>query len=683
MTTKSKKNQKNSNSPVKNNEATRDFDPFFIECRTLPETFNEEDRTVEVEYVTEARVLRYDWHLGSYYWEVLSTAVGDVRLGLLNDSAPLLDSHNRYSVNNVLGVVVDADETTATIRFAKDKDSQAIFEKVRDRIITKVSVGYRVFKLEKTGEEYEEKPIYRAIDWEPFEISLVAVPADKQAKIRSNTDEQQKNQCIVITPDTAIRGEILPQEKEVKMTEEERRAAEKAAAEKARAKGDIAPSAPPTEVISSGVTAEEAQRMQDEAVSLETERCQQIRTISEKHGLDRKFQDQMISEKRSINEVNASVLEKLGSDIESVETRSVNRVGVDHSQNHRSQGVSNAILHRADPQNNKLSDHGREFAGLSLMDMAREFVPDRGIRRQMDIAQRAMSSTDMPLVLMDSMNKMVTSQFAEAKERTHTQWARRRTANDFKDLHSIEIDGDFKLEKVNEDGEYKSTYLVEGANKYRIGKFGKKIAFTIEMLINDDMSVFEDVLPGFTAGAIETELETVYAILQDNPTLKDGTALFHADHNNLLTDVYSIAGMEAMSLKMKKQKSLSDKKLSVPMDFIIYGDEIDPVVDRILTSDHIPTTVNDVNPYGPKGRKTITAIYEPLISEIDQTTWFAGTNANKAKHISYAHLNGYESPLVTRVVGQDPDGLTVLGRHFFGAGAESHRGIYKSSGTGL
>jgi len=681
MSKKTKKNQKNSSSPTKNNETTRDFDPFFIECRTLPDTFNEEDRTVEVEYVTESKVLRYDYYLDSNYWEVLSTDVGDVRLDLLNDSGPVIDSHNRYSVNNIFGVVVSANETTATIRFAKDDISQVIFEKIRDGIITKVSVGYTTYELTKSGEE-DGIPIYRATDWEPFEISLVAVPADRDAKIRSSEHAGKRTQCKIITPDTATRGEISNQERAINMTKEERLAAEKAAAELARTKGDIVPSAPPAEVIVAGVSPEEAQRMQDAAVALETDRCQEIRTISEKHGLGREFQDLMINEKRSINEVNAAVLEKLGEDIESVQTRSVNRVGVDHSQNHRSEGIANAILYRADPNSFELSEHGRDFAGLSLMDMARDFIPERSIRRPMEIAERAMTTTDMPLVLMDAMNKMVTVQFAEAKERTHTQWARRRTANDFKDLHSIQVDGDFKLEKVDENGEYKSTYLVEGSNKYRIGKFGKKIHFSIEMLINDDMSVFEDVLPGFTAGSIETELETVYGILQNNPTLSDGDALFHANHNNLLTDVYSIAGMEAMSLKMKKQKSLSDKKLSVPMDFIIYGDEIDPVVDRILTSDHIPTTINDVNPYGPKGRKTITAIYEPLISEIDETTWFAGTNANKAKHVSYAHLNGYETPLITRVPGQDPDGLTVLGRHFFGAGAEDFRGIYKSTGAG-
>ena len=41
-------------------------------------------------------------------------------------------------------------------------------------------------------DDNKEVPTYRAMDWEPFEISLVSIPADSRAQIRHFETEEEK-----------------------------------------------------------------------------------------------------------------------------------------------------------------------------------------------------------------------------------------------------------------------------------------------------------------------------------------------------------------------------------------------------------------------------------------------------------------------------------------------------------
>ena len=166
---------------------------------------------MDLVWSTGARVKR-GWF--EEWWEELSLDPKHVRMGRLNNGAPLLDSHDMYSgVGAVMGVVepgtaeVDGKRGTATVRFAKAEDDPAadqVFRKIQDGIIQNVSVGYRTYKLEKqkrssaANDDDDEIPTYRAIDWEPHELSLVAVGADDGAGVRGGDRKAPTNLCRII-----------------------------------------------------------------------------------------------------------------------------------------------------------------------------------------------------------------------------------------------------------------------------------------------------------------------------------------------------------------------------------------------------------------------------------------------------------------------------------------------------
>ena len=169
---------------------TRDLPPMTLRAAFNPRSVNLPKRTVELTWSTGAKVLR--GYFDKFY-EELSLDPKHVRLGRLNGGAPLLDAHNSYELRGVLGVVeggtatVDGKQGKAVVRFAKAEDdplADAIFRKVQDGIIQNVSVGYRVHKFEKIEDVEIKIPTYRAIDWEPYEVSLVPMGADAGAGVR-------------------------------------------------------------------------------------------------------------------------------------------------------------------------------------------------------------------------------------------------------------------------------------------------------------------------------------------------------------------------------------------------------------------------------------------------------------------------------------------------------------------
>lgn len=185
---------------------TRDLPPLTLRAAFVPSSVNTEKRTVDVTWSTGARVLRrFDaamdiWHR---FYEELSLDPTHVRLARLNNSAPFCDGHplkfGDPRTVHVRGVIVPGSAKangkvgTAVVRFAKPEDdpqAEVLFRKIADGITPHVSVGYRALKAEKIEDSADKIPVYRVVDWEPFELSAVSAGDDDGAVFRSAPDLQ-------------------------------------------------------------------------------------------------------------------------------------------------------------------------------------------------------------------------------------------------------------------------------------------------------------------------------------------------------------------------------------------------------------------------------------------------------------------------------------------------------------
>lgn len=137
------------------------------------QAINVEARTAVLAFASEAPYERY-WGI-----EILDTTATSMRLGRLAAGANLLCDHDTRDVVGVVeSVEVGSDRVArAVVRFGKSVRAEEVWQDVRDGIRRNVSVGYMIHKAQLV-ETKEGVETYRVTDWEPFEVSMVSVPAD-------------------------------------------------------------------------------------------------------------------------------------------------------------------------------------------------------------------------------------------------------------------------------------------------------------------------------------------------------------------------------------------------------------------------------------------------------------------------------------------------------------------------
>lgn len=148
---------------------------------------DEAARTATLAFASETPYERW-WGV-----EVLDCAPSSMRTGRLRSGANLLCDHDTRDVIGVVeSVEIGTDKVVrAVVRFGKSVRAEEVWQDVRDGIRRNVSVGYMIHEaiLESTKDGVET---YRVSDWEPYEISLVSVPADASVGVgRSAVPEQR------------------------------------------------------------------------------------------------------------------------------------------------------------------------------------------------------------------------------------------------------------------------------------------------------------------------------------------------------------------------------------------------------------------------------------------------------------------------------------------------------------
>lgn len=149
------------------------------------DTIDEAARTVLLAFASETPYERW-WGV-----EVLDCAPTAIRLGRLQSGGPLLCDHNTTDQIGVIeNVQIGADRVCrALVRFGKSERASEIFQDVIDGIRQNVSVGYQIHKAvlvesaDPNAVQEDAADVYRVTDWEPFEVSIVSVPADASVGI--------------------------------------------------------------------------------------------------------------------------------------------------------------------------------------------------------------------------------------------------------------------------------------------------------------------------------------------------------------------------------------------------------------------------------------------------------------------------------------------------------------------
>ncbi|WNG25815.1 hypothetical protein F0U62_18680 [Cystobacter fuscus] len=600
----------------------------------VPSSIDEETRTVDIVWATETPVLRRSWD--GTYREVLSLNPSHVRMTRFQSGrAPLLVQHNSWDPAAHVGVIetakVEHAQGHARVRFLKDDaDADKAWNKVRQGVLVSISVGYQIFKIERT-EGTDKIPLVKAIDWEPYEASLVSMPADHASHVRS----QETRHMDPINSNNA-------------QTPEQARAEER-------------------------------------------ERVTTITTLAQRHGLA-ELGARLVNDGVKLDAAREAILNALAARSDNDGTSQVPSGAVERVTSGGQRGAmddfrsaaSDALNLRAGiSMKGKPHPAAQDLRRTSAVELARMALSRSGTRHGNlsagEVVKRAMSTSDFPAILADSVSKAIRSGYELAAE-THTAWVRTETVVDFRENLRPLLGSAPDLEKVGELAEYTHGSMTEDAASYKVEKFGRIISLSWELLVNDNLGAFLKVKPGMGQAARRGEADAVYAILTSasgaGPTLSDGQPLFSAAHNNVTTAAtMNAAGLALARLAMRRQKALGGGQLSLVPRFLIVPPELETDAEILLASATRHTT-STTESDRPEWMGRLTLVVENRLPAANG--FYLAASSDQIDTVVMGRLDeNEEGPVIEEEREFNRDAWRAKIRHVYGAKALDFRGLVR------
>ena len=665
---------------------TRDLGPLEMRADIAPGSINEEARTVELVWTTGAQVERFSYKRWEAYMEELSLDAAHVRMERLEAGAPLLDTHSRYEISNIIGVVESAtlsnSEGTAVVRFAKSEEGEKAWQMVVDGILRNVSVGYRVYKMELVEDTTGEMPIYRATDWEPFEISMVPVGADAGGQVRS---ESNTNICEFIQPAEEAR-DMEPTKSPITTP--------------------VAPAAP--------AVSEEARTIELEAAGKAAKESERARSASIQRAADALGVDQEFTRKHLDGDTSADDFRKLAIDFHAERSKSHvdegSRPVIDAGEDKRDKwlrgagdwlvqraGISNTIIAAGKKRGEDIKIDPGEFRGLSLVDLARESLDNAGVihrgKSRMEMIGLAMThrgmqtTSDFSVLLENTMNKSLMAAY-ELEDDTWRRFCAVGSVTDFR-VHNRYRRGSFgTLDTVAEHGEFKNKAAGD-ARKETItaSTKGNLVAITRQAIINDDMGAFNSLAIeiGQMAGlSIEVD---VYALLAENaglgPAMNDGNPLFDATHANIGGgNALTTAALDADDAIMAAQQDDNGNRFLAIRPSVLLVPRGLKMTAQLLNSSEFEVDTAARKAQVPN---TVRGLFDDIVATpylaAGTTRRYMFADPNRTPTIEVAFLNGQQAPFLEMREGWSVDGVEWKVRMDYGVGAVDYKGALTDAGV--
>jgi phage head maturation protease len=664
--------------------------PALNRAATLvPTTFNEADNSIDVVWTTGVSVRRYDWWNDTPYDEELVVTPEACDMSRFDaGTVQVLDNHQVYGgVNAIIGIAVrgsiENGEGSATLRLSTRPEMAGIVNDIKAGVIRSISFGYRVNKYEITRAidrtDGVNVPLYRAVSWQPNEISFVTVPADADASTRGAP--QGGHPCEFITRAPAHQ---LSQESPMSKEGTQPGAPNNAPNDPARG----APAAPAPAPVANDVAAQAAQEAAIRAADI-TELCARHNVGNLAAGL--------IRNQSTLDQTRAAILdERARLDASGGGNRNVRIETVSDEHQTRLDGIAEAILHRVDARS-KLSDNGRQYRGFSMLELGRDLLEAGGVNtRGMDrltLATRMlqhrsggmMTTSDFANLFANVANKRLRNAYEE-NPGTYQMWARRApNAPDFKSINVVQLSGAPDLLQTNEHGEFKYGSMSDGAENYKVLTYGRIVPLSRQAIINDDLRGFDRLVAAFGGSAARLENRMVYAQLTANANLSDGLALFEAGaHKNLSSgggSALQFSALTAARAAMRVQKGMQGEELNLAPSYLIVPASLEQTAYQLTSSNYVPAKQADVNEFRAGGRTSLEPIIEPVLDGVSATAWYLASNSGQVDTIEYCYLDGAEGPVIETDVGFEVDGLSYKCRLDFAAKAIDYRGLYKAAGA--
>lgn len=617
-------------------------------CReSMIDQVDSDNRTVELSFSSETPYGRW------FGDEILCHDEECINLERFNNGLGIaLFNHDRDAVvGHVEKAWIEDNRGKALVRFDTDEQSETIFQKVQSGTLQGVSVGYSIKRYEVLDEKdsvssngrFKGPNTYVVTDWEPLEISIVAVPADPTVGVGRSAEE--------------IHTSIDTQEDNTRMDHEEK------TLEVQEVKSTL---------VETGLTQADLQK----AMEQERKRTSEITALF--RDFDVEGADEAIVMGVSVDEARAMVMDQLRARNKGVSVT----MGEAESDKFRA-AAQDAVLMAAGIPVADAAPGANELRGHSLVELARESLQREGLQANfgdnMELARQAINSTStFPAIMSNLANKSVMTGFNEA-ETTFQIWAGKGSNRDFKEAARVALSEAGNLELVPEGGQFQQDFLGEASARTKVATYGKLFSLTRQAIINDDLGLFSKIATKYGSAAKRLVNKMVYAQLTGNVKMQDGVALFDNKHGNVAGtgEALSVKAIAKAITAMRRQKGITgEATLNITPKYLVVPPELEMTAYQIVNSTAAVDGANSgvVNPY--KGRFVVVADAELT----DPDAWYLVADASQHDTIEVTYLNGVETPRLETRQGFDVDGIEYKVAFDCGVSALDFRGVFKNAG---
>lgn len=574
-----------------------------LETRSL----DDQARTVSAVLSTETPVTRtID---GELVDEILSHKSGAVDLS--RAPLPLIESHDmrRVNIGTVEGLRLDGDKLRGRVRLGSSARATELWADIKNGIVSGLSIGYQVKKFVQEGTRDAMRII--ATSWQPFEVSLVSVPADPQAGL--NRSMSIVNTVTLTTREKERRDEI---DAYISTRKYQDRPEVEAIGAKA---------------LANGWTLERTAKEYAEFCETLIEETPVSRATPQQPYGGRSMSSEVVFSGEGDDDLITSMTDALV-------TRAGFKLGSPHPAARDFQRTSLAEMQRI-----LLRRAGVHAHNWSNRDLVNSFISSRSI------GSNTSNFTDLLANVLTKTIDLSLEEFVGS----WGAWVPTVPVPTFHQNRHITMSGAPGLDEIPEGSNYRIGGVEDAAETYQVKTYGKIFSLSRQALINDELGWFAQFPQAFVKAARRTQDDLVYAVLTANAAMSDGNALFSTAHSNIVTAgaTPSVDTLNTLRGMMRKQKTRADSAgnqgyLGAVPRYLIVPPELETTAHVLASStqmSRIPTGVS-----GSIGESTavteaanlfgdMQVVTEPRLSDSNPAGWYIA--ADNVDHIKMAILS--------------------------------------------
>lgn len=229
-------------------------------------------------------------------------------------------------------------------------------------------------------------------------------------------------------------------------------------------------------------------------------------------------------------------------------------------------------------------DNAHRYGAMSLVDFCREALrlSARSIPvDQDDMIRRALSTAALSAVFSTSINMQILQAYLGLEDSTRG-WCSEADVDNFKQNDRGRLTKASGMGKLARGGEAQQINFGDAVESYKIARYAGQFTLDEQDIIDDTLGGLSEHTPRELAAELRPNL--VYAILLANANMRDGKALFHADHGNLEAS----AALAALTLKTVKAnmalQTENGRQIANAMRYLIVPENLEFTASQLVNS---------------------------------------------------------------------------------------------------